>query len=125
MKTVMIEIDTNGDNFYNHNYTNNLELYDLIVPKILFLLLDERIIYKYDEIDWEATRSQFHPDSNGHCIWSVDDGGHLSGGYTSASEFTHIGLMVDDDSLASTLSELCDELAEKHGITSWIETRKK
>jgi hypothetical protein len=123
MKPILIEIDTNGDNF--DNYTNNLELYDLITPQILFLLEDGRIITKWDEIDWERTRKSFTPPDDGHCIWTIDDGSLASGGYISARGFSHIGILVDDDCNVATLSQLCDMLAEKHGITSWLETRNK
>lgn len=119
MKARLIEIDTNGSN--SGRFTNNLELYDLITPKIMFLVDDSKEIHLGIEIDWEQTRSYFEPDNNGHCIYFKD-----KSGYISAADFTHLGVVVDNNSeYVDTLSELCDDLAEAHNITSWFEGKSK
>jgi len=84
MKARLIEIDTNGDN--SHRFTNNLELYDLITPNIMFLI-DGADIYLGSQIDWEKTRND-----SLHCIWFKD-----GSGYISAADFTHIGVVVGDE----------------------------
>jgi len=116
MKYIMIEIDTNGNNA--HKFTNNLELYDLIIPNILCLIDNSKEAYTSKEINWLATRDSFFPNNNGHCIWIKNEG------YIAAYEFEHMIILVEDNSNASTFSELCDELAELHNIQSWIEERK-
>ncbi len=115
MKARLIEIDTNGSN--SGRFTNNLELYDLITPKIMFLV-DGSDIYIGNQIDWEQTRKGF---DGLHCIWLKD-----GSGYISAADFTQMGVVVDDESeYVTTLSELCDDLAETHNITSWFEGKSK
>ena len=116
MKVKLIEIDTNGENA--SNFTQNIELYDLITPNIVFLIDDCKNIFMSNEFDWGITRRYFHSDNNGHCIYNKE------GLYTAAYEFTHIGIKVNKDSYASTLSELCDELAEANNIESWLNSRK-
>jgi len=116
MKIRLIEIDTNGDNAYK--FTQNVELYDLIVPNIVFLVDDSSNVIMADEFDWEATRKSFYSFNNGHCIYNKE------GFYTAAYEFTHIGVKVDENSYVFTLSELCDELAELNNINSWLNSRK-
>ena len=114
MKARLIEIDTNGSN--SGRFTNNLELYDLITPKIIFLVDNSKEIHLGEEIDWEQTRHYFEPDNNGHCVFFK---GNL--GYQSAAEFTHLGVAMA--CYDTTLSGLCDELAKEHNITSWFEGR--
>lgn len=116
MKIKLIEIDTNGGN--SSKFTQNVELYDLITPNIIFLLDNCNNVFMSDEFDWDATRRYFHSDNNGHCILNKE------GLYTAAYEFSHIGIKVNDDNYADTLSELCDELAEANNIDSWLSSRK-
>ncbi len=118
MKIKLIEIDTNGSEA--SKFTQNLELFDIITPWIVALIneYDRESTFDYYNIDWEATRPFFEPNNNGHCIKAK------GGGYDSAGDFTHILLYVEDESTAETLSELCDELAIKYNINSWIEDRR-
>lgn len=112
----LIEIDTNGNNA--NKFQQNVELYDIITPNILFLVEhDDNKITMSEEIDWVETRQYFHKGRNGHCIC------FKTGGYIAAQDFSHIGLKVPSDFLGKTLSELCDELAIHHKIESWLINR--
>lgn len=112
MKLKLIKIDTNGENA--SKFRQNLELYDLIIPNIIFLVDFCNDIFMSNEFDWDATRQYFGEDSNGHCIYNK------KGSYTAAYDFSFIGIKVNEDSCANTLSELCDELSHINNINSWI-----
>lgn len=105
----LIKIDTNGDNA--HKYECNLELFDLITPKIECLIeSDGNVNYN---IDWNKTREYFT--GNGHCIYEKGCG------YIAAYEFDYMIVDISDwdAEWCSTLSELCYELAKHFNITTW------
>jgi len=116
MKTRIIEVDTTGDNA--DKFTNNLELYDLMVPDILMLVDDCRDIVFTDEVDWVQTRKFFEPNNNGHYIWT-------NAGCISSCDIKKIIIKVSEDFYGETLSELCDELAKANQIENWINSRSK
>lgn len=116
MKIKLIEIDTNNQNA--GKFRNNIELFDLIAPNIVFLVDDSNEVYPSDIVDWNATRPYFEPANNGHCIYFKE------GGYIAAYEFKSLAVRLDtlgmEDSMIYTLSDLCDELSEKNNIISWL-----
>jgi len=105
----LLQVDTNGENA--GGFFQNLELYDLITPEILFLIKDDRDIIFASEIDWEETRNYFDITNNGHCIYLKD------GGYIAAYEFDYIGVNTHQE-FQHTLSDLCEDLIEEHNITT-------
>lgn len=100
----LIRIDTNGDNYTGYF---DQELFDIITPKIKCLIKDDGEVY--EDVNWKLSLD-FSGESL-HCIYQGDG----DDGYTSAVEFE--GMIVDFDgwdfTYVSTLSELCEELAEK------------
>jgi len=106
----LIKVDTNGSNAYK--YKQNQELYDVIVPNILFLVDIDDEVYMATEFDWVKTRDYFSEDNNGHCIY------FKNGYYISAAEILYI--CIKTTYVCDTLSELCDCLAKEYNIESWL-----
>jgi hypothetical protein len=116
MESKILKIDTNDVNA--RLFEQNQELFDLIVPNILFLVEEDGKLLFSEDIDWVKTRPYFEATNNGHCIILK------SGGYIAAYEFVAMGVKLEKTDFIDTLSELCDYLAEKHDIKSWVNKSK-
>jgi hypothetical protein len=111
MKLRFIHIDTNGENA--GKFHQNEELYDIIMPNLLCLIINNGDVVASGDIDFEKTRPFFKSGNNGHCVYLKD------GLYIAAYEFTSMIVSASESSEAHTLSDLCNELAKEHSIRSW------
>lgn len=115
MKKVIV-IDTNRE---DHNrFKSNLELYNLIEPMVVAIIDDNDEVFTRDDINFTVMRENFERDGSIHCVLCH---GKSSLEYTSIADLRYMIVEGDDDEIGyvETLSELCDELAEKYDISSW------
>lgn len=111
----LIEIDTNGDN--HHKFPNNLELFDLIAPRIVAAIADDYEVFTQDDFEYDKIREGLVNSDSLHCIYCHKNQG---GGYTSAADFRYLIVEIDEKlRWIESLSELCDEIAETNNISSW------
>lgn len=115
-KKKLIKFDTSNEN--SHKYKNNLELFNLIIPNIVSIIDDEDTVYSREEIDIERITKGMVESNDLHCVWLN------SGYYISIGEIEYLIIEINEKDerdlyWANTLSEFCEELADKYKIDSW------
>lgn len=107
----VIVVDTNGDK-YKGQFSQ--QLFDLITPRVQTLITECGIVF--ENVDWVYSLN--YSGESLHCIYCET----VEEGYTSANEFAY--MVVDfkgweDFLYCTTLSELCDDLAQTFEIKDW------